>query len=219
LFTAPGLGVGVSAQRESLPHHQALRPSPTVRASTAAAYLLVRKIVVFLTDTNKKTLTPLAQTMGPICNGAHLAAYDRDQNTSTMRRTGRGGIAFDGTRSPRVDRLINEGHTRIIEADLADYFGSIPHAELLKSVARRVFDRHGASRVASISLCMRAAANTPVESLGACFAHFPSDCSLPRFNAGQPPPGIVLPLLSLTLTRTVGLVASRSQTSCAMYWK
>jgi retron-type reverse transcriptase len=41
-----------------------------------------------------------------------------------------------------VDRLINEGHTRIIEADLADYFGSIPHADLLKSVARRVSDRH-----------------------------------------------------------------------------
>ena len=31
----------------------------------------------------------------------------------------------------RVNRLINEGHTRIIDADLADYFGSIPHAELL----------------------------------------------------------------------------------------
>jgi len=42
----------------------------------------------------------------------------------------------------RVNRLINEGHTRIIDADLADYFGSIPHAELLKSVARRVSDRH-----------------------------------------------------------------------------
>jgi len=41
-----------------------------------------------------------------------------------------------------VGRLINRGHTRIIEADLADYFGSIPHAELLKSVARRVSDRH-----------------------------------------------------------------------------
>ena len=41
-----------------------------------------------------------------------------------------------------VNRLINEGHTQIIDADLADYFGSIPHAELLKSVARRVSDRH-----------------------------------------------------------------------------
>jgi hypothetical protein len=26
-------------------------------------------------------------------------------------------------------------------ADLADYFGSIPHADLLKSVARRIVDR------------------------------------------------------------------------------
>jgi len=42
----------------------------------------------------------------------------------------------------------------------------------------------GASRVASISLCMRAAANTPVEPLGACFAHFPSDNSLPRCDVG-----------------------------------
>jgi hypothetical protein len=44
------------------------------------------------------------------------------------------------------------------------------------------------SRVASISLCMRAAANTPVEPLGACFAHFPSDNSRPltsQFECGM----------------------------------
>lgn len=41
-----------------------------------------------------------------------------------------------------VHRLISAGHTHVIEADLADYFGSIPHAELLRSVARRVSDRH-----------------------------------------------------------------------------
>ena len=41
-----------------------------------------------------------------------------------------------------VGRLINGGHTRVIDADLADYFGSIPHSELLRSVARRVSDRH-----------------------------------------------------------------------------
>ena len=41
-----------------------------------------------------------------------------------------------------VNRLINKGHTRIIDGDLADYFGSIPHDELLTSVARRVSDRH-----------------------------------------------------------------------------
>ena len=41
-----------------------------------------------------------------------------------------------------VHSLINTGHTQIIEGDLAGYFDSIPHAELLKSVARRVSDRH-----------------------------------------------------------------------------
>jgi RNA-directed DNA polymerase len=41
-----------------------------------------------------------------------------------------------------VHRLINTGHTQVVEADLCGYFDSIPHAELLKSVARRVSDRH-----------------------------------------------------------------------------
>ena len=30
---------------------------------------------------------------------------------------------------------------KVVDADLADYFGSIPHAELLQSVARRIVDR------------------------------------------------------------------------------
>lgn len=33
------------------------------------------------------------------------------------------------------------GHPDVVDADLADYFGSIPHADLMKSVARRVVDR------------------------------------------------------------------------------
>src|SRR5260370_20388597 len=33
------------------------------------------------------------------------------------------------------------GHREDVEVDLEDYFGSIPHAELLKSVARRIVDR------------------------------------------------------------------------------
>jgi RNA-directed DNA polymerase len=41
-----------------------------------------------------------------------------------------------------VHQLINTGYTKIIEGDLAGYFDSLPHAELLKSVARRVSDRH-----------------------------------------------------------------------------
>jgi retron-type reverse transcriptase len=38
--------------------------------------------------------------------------------------------------------LLDAGHTEVIDADLSGYFDSIPHAELMKSVARRVSDRH-----------------------------------------------------------------------------
>jgi RNA-directed DNA polymerase len=33
------------------------------------------------------------------------------------------------------------GHPEVVDADLADYFGSIPHAELMLSLARRIVDR------------------------------------------------------------------------------
>jgi RNA-directed DNA polymerase len=33
------------------------------------------------------------------------------------------------------------GQTDVVDADLSDYFGSIPHAELMKSLARRIVDR------------------------------------------------------------------------------
>jgi hypothetical protein len=41
-----------------------------------------------------------------------------------------------------VHRLICRGHTDVVDADLSKYFDSIPHCELLKSVARRIVDRH-----------------------------------------------------------------------------
>jgi RNA-directed DNA polymerase len=33
------------------------------------------------------------------------------------------------------------GHPEVVDADLADYFGSIPHAELMRSLTRRIVDR------------------------------------------------------------------------------
>ena len=39
-----------------------------------------------------------------------------------------------------VHSLVNTGHTDVVDADLSGYFDSIPHSELLKSVARRVSD-------------------------------------------------------------------------------
>jgi group II intron reverse transcriptase/maturase len=42
----------------------------------------------------------------------------------------------------QVSTLLKSRHHEVIDADLSGYFDSIPHAELLKSVARRVSDRH-----------------------------------------------------------------------------
>ena len=39
-----------------------------------------------------------------------------------------------------VHKLIKTGHGQIVDADLSSYFDSVPHAELMKSVARRVVD-------------------------------------------------------------------------------
>ena len=40
-----------------------------------------------------------------------------------------------------VEGLLFRGHPDVVDADLADYFGSIPHTELMMSVARRIVDR------------------------------------------------------------------------------
>ena len=40
----------------------------------------------------------------------------------------------------RVHRLLNTGHEEVVDADLSDYFGQIPHADLMRSIARRVSD-------------------------------------------------------------------------------
>ena len=40
-----------------------------------------------------------------------------------------------------VQELMFRGHREVVDADLSDYFGSIPHAELMKSLARRISDR------------------------------------------------------------------------------
>ena len=49
-----------------------------------------------------------------------------------------GRSALDAVR--HVHKLLNTGHGQVVDADLSGYFDSIPHADLLKSVARRVVD-------------------------------------------------------------------------------
>ena len=49
-----------------------------------------------------------------------------------------GRSALDAVR--QVERLLRTGHTEVVDADLSGYFDSIPHAELMKSVSRRISD-------------------------------------------------------------------------------
>jgi RNA-directed DNA polymerase len=40
----------------------------------------------------------------------------------------------------KVDELLHEGYTDVVDADLSKYFDTIPHTELLQCVARRIVD-------------------------------------------------------------------------------
>jgi RNA-directed DNA polymerase len=42
----------------------------------------------------------------------------------------------------RVHDLLGQGYTQVVDADLSKYFDTIPHRELMQSVARRIIDRH-----------------------------------------------------------------------------
>jgi group II intron reverse transcriptase/maturase len=46
--------------------------------------------------------------------------------------------ALDAVR--QVEALLRAGHTDVVDADLSGYFDSIPHADLMKSAARRIND-------------------------------------------------------------------------------
>jgi RNA-directed DNA polymerase len=53
-------------------------------------------------------------------------------------RPGRGGA--DAIKE--VHRLICRGYSDVVDADLSKYFDTIPHRDLMQSVARRIVDRH-----------------------------------------------------------------------------
>jgi RNA-directed DNA polymerase len=85
-------------------------------------------------------------------------------------------------------RLLCRGYTDVVDADMSKYFDTIPHANLLKSVARRIVDRHV---LWLIKLWLRA----PVEERDGDGKRRMSGGK--NNNCGTPQGGVASPLLSV----------------------
>jgi len=85
-------------------------------------------------------------------------------------------------------RLVCRGYTNVVDADLSKYFDTIPHADLLRSVARRIVDRHV---LWLIKLWLRA----PVEERGSDGTRRMSGGK--SNTRGTPQGGVASPLLSV----------------------
>src|SRR5260370_3298481 len=85
-----------------------------------------------------------------------------------------------------VHALLCRGYTDVVDADLSQYFDTIPHQDLMRSVARRIVDRHV---LQLLKLWLKA----PVEER--------DDDGKRRLTGGKsstcrtPPGGVVSPLL------------------------
>jgi RNA-directed DNA polymerase len=86
-----------------------------------------------------------------------------------------------------VHEALCEGHTDVVDADLSKYFDTIPHAELLQSVARRVVDRH-------VLQLLKMWLKTPVEERDERGGRRMSGGK--RSTRGTPQGGVISPLLA-----------------------
>ena len=98
-------------------------------------------------------------------------------------RPGRSGI--DAVKS--VHRLLCQGFTDVVDADLSKYFDTIPHDELLRSVAARIVDRHV---LRLIKLWLK----TPVEETDSDGRQRMSGGK--QSTCGTPQGGVISPLLA-----------------------
>ena len=66
-----------------------------------------------------------------------IVEADLEPNTYGYRRK---RSALDAVQ--KVHKLLREGYTEVVDADLSKYFDTIPHTELMKCLARRIVDRN-----------------------------------------------------------------------------
>ena len=84
----------------------------------------------------------------PTIRGPGRSDRRQDRAGADLRGGLRGQCLWLSPRRSAVDavkethRLICRGYTDVVDADLSKYFDTIPHSDLLKSVARRIIDRH-----------------------------------------------------------------------------
>ena len=98
-------------------------------------------------------------------------------------RPGRSGI--DAVKA--VHQLLCQGFTDVVDADLSKYFDTIPHSELLRSVATRIVDRH-VLRLVKLWL------KTPIEETDPDGRRRMSGGK--RSTCGTPQGGVISPLLA-----------------------
>jgi RNA-directed DNA polymerase len=86
----------------------------------------------------------------------------------------------------RVHRLLCDGYTDVVDADLSQYFDTIPHAELMQCVARRIVER---KTLHLIKMWLTA----PVMERD----RKQSWCNMGRNRKGTPQGGVISPLLAI----------------------
>jgi RNA-directed DNA polymerase len=96
-----------------------------------------------------------------------------------------GRTALEAVRE--VHRALCAGHTEVIDGDVSQYFDTIPHADLMKSLARRISDR---KVLRLLKMWLKAPVAEPAAGGGWRFS------GGKRAMRGTPQGGVVSPLLS-----------------------
>jgi RNA-directed DNA polymerase len=86
-----------------------------------------------------------------------------------------------------VHRALGAGHTEVIDGDVSQYFDAIPHADLMKSLARRISDRR---MLRVLKMWLKAPVAEPAAGGGWRFG------GGKRATRGTPQGGVVSPLLA-----------------------